>query len=549
LRFAVKDHHLPMARQRRFNEAKTAAWLRADTHRIWHLPFILLLCFALGACAGLPPRGTAGMASHALTASSAAATPLGRVAAASLKPPMPSGVQMLPIASAAYATRLTLAQHAQRSIDLQTFELHADDTGKYLLDALAQAAARGVRVRLLVDDLHTVGADDLLSAFASFDNVEVRLFNPFLRGRSSLAGKLLGSLNELGRINHRMHNKLFVADNAFAVFGGRNTGDEYFMRGARANFVDLDLLGAGALVHDLSESFDAYWNSEHAFAIDTIIKAGGSADQRRAKFAVLVADALAPPPDTTVPPRLQRYVTAPVEIAAGRVTLLPVDAEVRADPVDKAGGSRIVDRAGTVRAFIGNAMGSAKDEVFVVSPYFVPGEIGMRVTQRNAARGVRLRLLTNSFASSDEPSVYSGYQRYRKQLLEAGVEVYELSPELARERGRLGRFGPSLGALHAKVVVIDRARLFVGSMNLDGRSERYNTELGVMIDSPELADEFLGMMDYASSAYRLRLSAGRTAIEWVRGDTQEVLVDEPGMTLWQNFKARLLGALIPEDWL
>ena len=509
----------------------------------------LAICLALCACAGLPPRSTADQASHSLSTEVAAATPLGRTAAASLTPPAPSGVQMLPVASAAYETRLVLARLAQRSIDMQTFELHADDTGKYLLAALAETAARGVRVRLLVDDLHTIGADDLLSTFAAFENVEVRLFNPFVRGRSSLPLKLLGSLNELGRINHRMHNKLFVADNAFAVFGGRNTGDEYFMRSTRANFVDLDLLGAGVLVPDLSRSFDAYWNSEHVFAIDTIIAPAASAGERRAKFSALVADAQAPPPDKTVPQRLHKYITAPGEIAAGRVTLLPVAAEVRADPVDKAGGTRLVDRAGTVRAFIGDAMGSARQEVFVVSPYFVPGEIGMRVTQRNAERGVRLRLLTNSFASSDEPSVYSGYLRYRKAMVEAGVEVHELSPELARERGRLGRFGQSFGALHAKVVVIDSARLFVGSMNLDGRSERYNTELGVLIDSPELAGDFLDMMDFASSAYRLRLNADRSAIEWVRGDTQEVLVVEPGITPWAVFKARLLGALIPEDWL
>ena len=516
------------------------------THRL----AVLLSCLALCACAGLPARDLAGdHASHALPAQTAATTTLGHTATASLTPPAPSGVQMLPVASAAYATRLTLAQLATRSIDMQTFELHADDTGKYLLTALAQAAARGVRVRLLVDDLHTIGTDDLLSAFAAVENVQVRLFNPFMRGRSSLPLKLLGSLNELGRINHRMHNKLFVADNAFAVFGGRNTGDEYFMRSTRANFVDLDMLGAGAVVQDLSRSFDTYWNSEHAFAIDAIIAPANSAEQRRAKFSMLAADAQAPPPDATVPQRRSKYTTAPGEIAAGRVTLLPTAAEVRADPVDKAGGTRVADRAGTVRAFIGDAMGSAEEEVFVVSPYFVPGEIGMRVTQRNAARGVKLRLLTNSFASSDEPSVYSGYLRYRKQMVEAGVEVHELSPEFARERGRLGRFGASFGALHAKVVVIDKARLFVGSMNLDGRSERYNTELGVMIDSPELAAEFLGMMDFASSAYRVRLNPDKNALEWVRGDTQEVLADEPGITAWQNFKAHVLGALIPEDWL
>ena len=194
-------------------------------------------------------------------------------------------------------------------------------------------------------------------------------------------------------------------------------------------------------------------------------------------------------------------------------------------------------------------MASANKEVFVVSPYFVRGEIGMRVMERNASRGVRLRLLTDSPASTDEPMVHGGYLRYRKRMVEAGVEIYELSPDLARDRVRLGRFGKSFGALHAKIVVIDGVRLFVGSMNLDARSERYNTELGVLIDSPELAEDFLGMMDFESSAYRLRMNPQTAAIEWVRGDTQEVLASEPGVGFWLNFKARALGALVPQDRL
>ena len=207
---------------------------------------------------------------------------LGRVAAASLSPPSSSGFQLLPVASAAYETRLALANQAERTLDVQTFIFSADDTGRYLLDALRAAAVRGVRVRLLVDDLNTAGTDAMLAGFAGEPNVEVRLFNLFVKERSSLAARLLESLHELDRVNHRMHNKLFIADNALAVFGGRNTGDEYFMRAKGGNFVDFDVLAAGAVVPALSGSFDDYWNSAYAYPVHAVIR--GDAPLSNAEF-------------------------------------------------------------------------------------------------------------------------------------------------------------------------------------------------------------------------------------------------------------------------
>jgi putative cardiolipin synthase len=218
--------------------------------------------------------------------------------------------------------------------------------------------------------------------------------------------------------------------------------------------------------------------------------------------------------------------------------------------VDKLAGARVGDRRGTVRAGVGEAMGQAQSEVFVVSPYFIPGDIGMAVTARNSQRGVRLRLLTNSLAATDEPAVHAGYIAYRKAMVELGAEVYELSPTLARTQQRLGRFGTSAGALHAKVIVIDRSRLFVGSMNLDGRSEQYNTELGVLIDSPELARDFVAMMDFESSTYRLRL-APDGELQWVQRieGVETVFDDEPEVGPMRKLLSRLLGALLPREWL
>ena len=507
---------------------------------------VSLTIAGLAACGSLPELVRA-PPSHAID--DPAATTLGRVAAASLRPPLPSGFQLLPVASAAYETRLALANQAERTLDVQTFIFSADDTGRYLLDALRAAALRGVRVRLLVDDLNTAGTDAMLAGFAAEPNVEVRLFNPFLYGRSPLAARLLQSLPELARVNHRMHNKLFVADNALAVFGGRNTGDEYFMRARGANFVDFDVLAAGAVVPALSRSFDDYWNSAYAYPVRDIVRGDGRLSD--AEFRRQFTNVEPPPLDETIPVRLQKFAGAPAQLAAGRLDLASAEGVVQSDPVDKIAGTRMDDRAGTVRDFVAGVMRSARKEVFVISPYFVPGELGMEAMRTLRASGVTLTLLTNSLAATDEPMVHGGYLRYRKEMLEIGVQIFELSPSLSRQAGELSRFGSTNGALHAKVIVVDRTRLFVGSMNMDTRSERYNTELGVLMESPALANEFLDLVHFKGSAYRLRLAGPDRHVEWVTGDSagEKVLLDEPEAGPWLQLKARVLGDLMPEGWL
>ncbi len=510
--------------------------------------FALLLMPFLAACAGLPTRP---VEPPTLAIASTGTTPLQRVAAASLTGFPESGFQLLPVATASLEARLALAGRAQSSLDVQYYEWHGDDTGRYLLATLRRAAARGVRVRVLVDDLHSDDVDELLSGLAAFDNAQVRLFNPFVRRRTSQLWKLISSLDELSRVNHRMHNKMFVADNAFAVFGGRNIGDEYFMRSPARNFVDLDILAAGPVVEALSGSFDAYWNSEHAYPIDLVLPRTASRAERRAEFDAALAATAPPPPDRTVPPRYAPYVKAPADFEAGRLRLVAAHAELRADPLDKAAGTRLGSRNGTVRAFVGEFTRAAQTEAVSISPYFVPGDGGMETITQLGRRGVRMRVLTNSLAATDEPVVYAGYQRYIVPMLKSGVEIYELSPSLVKQRARLGRFGSSSGMLHAKILVIDRARLFISSLNIDGRSERYNTELGVLIDSAELAEDVFEMLDFEGSSYTLRLDATGKDIEWVSGsgDKQQVQTTEPETDAWTRFKSRALGMLLPENWL
>jgi putative cardiolipin synthase len=332
------------------------------------------------------------------------------------------------------------------------------------------------------------------------------------------------------------------------VFGGRNTGDEYFMRAAADNFIDFDVLGAGRVVRDLSSTFDQYWNSAYAYPIDSVVPTGSH--ERLGELRDELRQARPPPLDQSVPQRLQDYVSVPAELAEARLHLVGARAEVEADPTDKAAGTRMRDRAGTVRAFVADAIQSARQEVLIISPYFIPGELGMDAMRRLRAAGVSLTLLTNSLASTDEPSVHGGYRRYRRELLAAGVDIYELSPTLAKQAKSLGRFGNSTGRLHAKVTVIDSSRLFIGSMNLDTRSERYNTELGVLIESPALAAEFLDLARFKGSAYRLRLDE-RGEIEWVAGEgaEQRVFTSEPETGWWLRLKARLLSDVVPEGWL
>jgi cardiolipin synthase C len=376
-----------------------------------------------------------------------------------------SAFKLLPVASAAYRTLIELATQAERSLDFQTFVLHGDASGAMLLKSLRDAAARGVRVRVLIDDLQTDSAEPLLSNLAAFDGIEVRLINPFVRLRGLREAKLLSSLDELSRVNHRMHNKLFIADNVLALIGWRNIGDAYYMRAEEGeNFIDLDALAAGAVVEQMSASFDSYWNSQFAWPIDRIVAPAADTSSRRAAFDAAVAGVGIPAPDHGVPQRLRGYASAPDELRSGTLRLTGAQAHVVADPVDKLEGTRVGDRAGTVRASIAAEGLGSGFEVFTVSPYFVPGRIGIESLRQNRRDGVRLRILTNSLASTDEPVVHAGYLEYRRELIEIGAEVYELSPTLARLEQRLGRFGNTSAALHKKVIVFDRKTVFLGSL-------------------------------------------------------------------------------------
>jgi len=500
-----------------------------------------VLLWVLSACASLP-EGVQRRASQALT--DVAQTPLARDAAQATPDDLRhlSGLRLLPNGPEAMATRVALARRAQKSLDVQYYLIAGDDTGRQFLRELRDAAQRGVRVRVLVDDLHVSEQDQHLLALAAHDNVEVRLFNPLPVRGSAFEMRLLLSLHEFDRVNRRMHNKLFVVDNSVAVTGGRNIANEYFMRSTSANFIDMDVLSVGPVVRGLSEVFDHYWNSELSYPIETLVQPLASRADSRAQFAAWVEGA------SVVEPSAQAAAQMLAEPRAFQFA--PV--QVVADDPAKAAGS-LTAPAGTAMDSTLLTLRSAQSDVMVVSPYFIPGERGLALMQSAIDRGIKVSVMTNSLAATDEPLAYWAYVRYRSQMLKMGVSLSELSPVANRKFDMLGDFRSSFGALHAKVALVDRRWLLVGSMNMDGRSARSNTELGLVIDSADLAEEALVLMNehWSNSHYRLRLAERDQRVEWVApdGDGAAVYRAEPYVSWFKRLRLGVMSMFIAEDLL
>jgi putative cardiolipin synthase len=470
-----------------------------------------------------------------------------------------SGFRLLPYGPNSFGTRMELTRLATRTLDVQYYLLQNDNTGRAFMRALRDAAARGVRVRLLVDDLYTAGEDDLFLALASYPNVEVRLFNPFPAARGSDLTRFIASGFDFSRVNRRMHNKLFIADNAAAVTGGRNMADEYMM----------NIFAAGPVVRALSDEFDHYWNSPVVYPVDLIARSlldhtrlreafeektlGGDppvANEIASGGKIEIPGAEAP---SVIEPDLVQMLNTPFELARHELTpLLWANARVFYDPLTKTSGENENENSikGTVTGTVITWLRTANKRIKLVSPYFVPTDESAASLVGARKAGLRVQIITNSLASTDEPWVYGGYWPHIRQLLAAGVEIEELSPTLSVKRHRMGVFGHRTGALHMKNAIVDDKQVFLGSMNLDQRSARLNTELGVIIDSTEMAMQLNGFAD-AGSWYRLRLAADGKTIQWVEDDDgKETVYDvPPETTLWQRFKLRMFGRFIPNQEL
>ena len=498
---------------------------------------IALLAALLQGCALPPLEGRT--ESQALPTAEAAATRLGRALDEQVRAhPGESGILPLADALGSFAARMLLVRAAERTLDVQYYIWRDDITGNLLLDALREAAERGVRVRLLLDD-NGVSMDAKLLELDRHPAIEVRLFNPF----SVRQPKALGYLTHFSRANRRMHNKALIADNQAAIMGGRNVGDEYFGATDGVLFADLDVLAAGTVLPELSADFDRYWASASAYPVDRIVTPAGSEP--------------APEAHPENDPRAAHYLQAlresrfVADLLAGEH--LPQWARVAMVSDDPRKGLGQAEEEDLITHQLQEVLARPPvASLDLVSPYFVPTAAGVHVFTRLAARGVRVRILTNSLEATDVSAVHSGYARYRKDLLRAGVELHEMKRGAQPQGGgRAGVFGSSGSSLHAKTFAIDGQRVFVGSMNFDPRSARLNTELGFIIDSPVLAQSVTQAFDrdIPASAYEVKLD-GNGSLVWIeRRDGQTLQhTREPGATLGRSAWIGLLSVL-PIEWL
>ena len=496
-----------------------------------------------------------------------------------------SGFLLLDSVDAAFAARVALIRGAQRTLDLQYYAVHADSSTELLLEEMRGAAHRGVRIRLLLDDFNTVGKDAQVLRLAFEPNVEIRLFNPLPGARDSLAGHVLGSLRDSGRIAKRMHNKLFIADNALGIAGGRNLGDAYFGADGKSNFVDLDVMAAGRIVRDMSASFDRYWNNDLAYPMQSLVKPGEleqlrkpqqpESDPSRATPSPAAAASQAAPVRAGMvlpnidPKDVAKADRPDMDLRAVRFTWAPstllIDKPGKIDP-----DTDEVDAGDTVVDGLLQLMDGAKQDILIVSPYFVPGAPMIERFRQLKQRGVRVRVLTNSLASNDAPAAHAGYARYRKDLLAAGVELHEMRAGQGIDGFRPGsgsgsgggsaglgsagggsKSGTARASLHSKAVVIDGRLTVIGSMNLDLRSKTKNSEVALLIRSAAFSKACTGRIEdmIAHGSYRLARQGSGFLWQAPEGADFKNATSEPEASVQQKFMAGAIAPFAPDEML
>lgn len=452
------------------------------------------------------------------------------------KHPDESGFYLLEDGIDALAVRILIAERAERTLDAQYYLITNDDIGYAFIGALLRAADRGVRVRLLLDDIQTKGYDAGMAALDSHPNFEVRIFNPFgVRGVRAL------NFTDLGRVNRRMHNKSMTADNQITIIGGRNIAAEYFAAHVDVNFGDVDVVGIGPIVRDVSNMFDTYWNHRQAAPVPAFAKMPDDPAAALEYVRGNIEKAMQRLRETPYADVFRESYSDAIEQDLDTFTWSTY--ELAYDSPDKADKKK-AKTADSIVTSLDKAVQSAKWELIVVSPYFVPLKSGIKYLAALEARGVDVIIVTNSLAATNHSVVHSGYAPYRKALLESGVELREVRPDAfitgvdRIERAGHGGAGASLATLHTKAFIVDRERFFLGSFNWDPRSMDINTELGVIMDSPELAKSAVGrlMNSYDAMTYEVVLN-DKGKIRWVdrSGDAEVILDKEPQTGFWRRF--------------
>ena len=465
--------------------------------------------------------------------------------------PGQSGFILLENGLDAFVARALLAEYAERSIDLQYYLFHNDLTGLLLTNQLLKAADRGVRVRILVDDMGLSGRDLGSALLNSHPNIEVRIFNPFSRK----VGRLSQFVTRLGSVTRRMHNKSFTVDNQATILGGRNIGNEYFDADPALAFADLDVLLIGPVVDDVSAAFDTYWNSEVVYPINLLVDKQPTEEQAQKK-------------KNEFDDFIEKQEKSPYILAlhnsdlANKIRQRSVHfnwghAEAIFDVPEKILDNRSDTDIRLLSRFTPYS-NKLKDELIILSPYFVPGKEGVANLVKKEENGARVRILTNSLASTDVGMVHAGYSKYRKDLLQAGIELYELNREISKQerKEKKGMTGSSKASLHAKTFVQDRELIFIGSMNLDPRSVYENTEIGVVLESPEIgqymAEKFDANVD--RHAFRLELAKNKEGSEHIIWHGHEngkdvIFTADPHTGFWRRLGVWFLGLMPIESQL
>jgi putative cardiolipin synthase len=503
------------------------------------------LCLTL---AGLLLGGCASLPKHYPRTQSAAlrdyqSTAIGKyVAKAAAHHPGESGFAIIRTGRNAFTARVAFTDLAEKTLDLQYYIWEPDATGRILAERVLQAVDRGVRVRVLLDDINFKGRDAIIAALDAHPNIEIRLFNPF----AHRSARGLDFLTDFKRVNHRMHNKLLVMDNTLAIVGGRNIGDHYFQVHTEANYRDLDVATGGPVVREISSVFDHFFNGDWAVPISALVERPYTEKDLQAARATLreriAADHYPYPIDqdaaeleSALKAEIAKFIWAPGQI-------------VWDDPAE------IVARGATSRMLEGlhRRLARLDTELLIESPYFVPRDRGIKRAKELHERGVRIRILTNSLASNDVMAAAAGYADRRKQVLESGVELYELRADAGTIKKRLAFFGAK-AALHAKVIVFDRKDVFIGSFNLDPRSVDINTEAGLYIESPKLAAQLIAWMDEGmrpENSYRVFLDKDGKVTWLTQADGKQVIYHhDPESSAWQRFVAGFIGILPVEGQL
>ncbi len=513
------------------------------------LATLVAMCFLAAGCATLPDN-TDRTASFAYT--DTAGTLFGKGAAKlTTAHPGQSGFHLLGNGLDAFVARAVLTHYAERSIDVQYYLYHNDLVGRLFTDLLLKAADRGVRVRLLVDDMDLADRDLGAAVMDSHPNIEVRIFNPFSRN----TGRLTQFVTRMGSVTRRMHNKSFTVDNQVAVLGGRNIGNEYFEASPDLAFADLDVMAVGPVVGEVSTAFDLFWNSELSYP--AIQLRGEAPSAKEIKQLRTKLDAFVAQQKDSAYLRALHESNLARKIREGNVTYDWGDGTVLYDRPEKI--LQDTEKKDTHLApQMAHHFKGVQDELIIFSPYFVPGKAGTAFLVGLAERGVRVRILTNSLASNDVGIVHSGYAKYRKALLRGGVELYEMNKQLTRKqrKEKKGASGSSKASLHAKSFVFDRQEVFIGSLNLDPRAVVHNTEIGVVIQSAKIGVDMATVFERVvrESAFRLELvqnTNGSEGIRWhgmVDGEPQTFDVD-PYTGFWRRFGIGFMGLLPIESQL